>query len=533
MRSTLWVTLLILLVGGVLWLTGEDVHWGGVIVTAILYGAIYFVGANVARRRSRGTVEDLMLARRSLPLWLAAFTMSATWVGGGYVNGTAESTYASGLVWVQAPWGYALSLVVGGLLFARVMRRHGFTTMLDPLEARFGRRMAAVLYLPALSGELFWTGAILVALGTTFGTVLGVEFVPSILLSALIAVTYTLIGGLWAVALTDVLQLAILVVGLWLVVPLAAGRVGGLGSVWSQYAAETGDALALWPPWGAWRDPAWGDLYWSWWDSALLLVFGGIPWHVYFQRVLSARDEDTAVRLSLVAAVVCLLAAVPAVLIGAIGSVADWQAMGAPAPPDPSLILPWVLRYLTGPIVASLGLGALAAAVMSSVDSSILSASSMGAWNIYRPLWRPDAGPERLRRVIRRAVVLVGTAATLIALQVQSVYRLWVLCSDLVYCLLFPQLTAALFDARANRYGSAAGLLVASILRLGGGVPSLGLPVLLPYPMIDPASGAVLFPFRTLAMLSGLGTILLVSRLTADRCPPRPLGRPTGRSRGG
>jgi len=187
--------------------------------------------------------------------------------------------------------------------------------------------------------------------------------------------------------------------------------------------------------------------------------------------------------------------------------------------------LPFVLRYLTGPVVASIGLGALAAAVMSSVDSSVLSASSMGAWNIYRPLVNPSADSVTLARVIRRLVLIVGTAATLIALQVQSVYALWFLCSDFVYCILFPQLVTALFDTRANRYGSIAGLAVSFALRFGGGEPVLGIPRLFPYPMIDPGSGAVLFPFRTTAMLAGLLTIVAVSRFTQRICPPRPLAQ--------
>ena len=187
------------------------------------------------------------------------------------------------------------------------------------------------------------------------------------------------------------------------------------------------------------------------------------------------------------------------------------------------MVLPSVLRYLTGPFIASLGLGALAAAVMSSVDSSILSASSLGAWNVYRPLFNPSADSKALARVIRRLVVIFATAATLAALQIQSVYALWFLCSDLVYCVLFPQLVTALFDRRANRYGAVAGLVVSFVLRGGGGEPVLGIPQLLPYPMVDPISGVVLFPFRTAAMLAGLLTIIVVSRATHRRCPPRPL----------
>ena len=54
-----------------------------------------------------------MLAGRNIGMFVGIFTMTATWVGGGYINGTAEITYSSGLIWCQAPVGYALSLMLG------------------------------------------------------------------------------------------------------------------------------------------------------------------------------------------------------------------------------------------------------------------------------------------------------------------------------------------------------------------------------------------------------------------------------------
>lgn len=91
--------------------------------------------------------------------------IAATWVGGGYINGTAEAIYTSGLVWCQAPFGYALSLVFGGVFFANPMRKQGYITMLDPLQDLFGERMGGLLFLPALCGEVFWAAGILAALG--------------------------------------------------------------------------------------------------------------------------------------------------------------------------------------------------------------------------------------------------------------------------------------------------------------------------------------------------------------------------------
>lgn len=514
--------LLALLLTGWLLLAGTAVYWPGFLAMLVFYALIFFMGAWAGKQHQSGGIDGVMLAGRSLPLGVAIFTMSATWIGGGYVNGTAEYTYSFGLSWVQAPWGYGLSLIVGGLFFARKMRRHGFKTMLDPLAQRFGKGMGAVLFIPALTGEIFWTSAILTALGTTFGTILGLDFDSSIILSAAIAIGYTALGGLWAVALTDVAQLIILLLGLTLVIPFAAEQVGGLEHAIDLYQEKQGIFAQLFPPLDGWRNPEWGDSYWNWWDFALLLIFGGIPWQVYFQRVLAAKNEGTALRLSIFAGIVCMLAAIPPILIGIIGSSADWAAAGAPPLEEPALVLPYVIRYLTPPAVATIGLGALAAAVMSSVDSSILSASSMASWNVYRPLFAPKVTAEKLDKVIKRCIWIIGIAATLLALQVKSVYVLWLLCSDLVYTLLFPALVTALFDPKANRYGAIAGFCVAFFLRIGGGEPALGLPAFLPYPMID-AEGIVLFPFRTTAMLAGLISIVVVSRLTQRQLAASPL----------
>lgn len=514
--------LLALLITGFLLLTGAAVYWPGFLSMIGFYAAIFLMGAYAGKIRRQDSIKGVMLAGRSLPLGIAIFTMSATWIGGGYVNGTAEYTFSYGLSWVQAPWGYGLSLIVGGLFFARKMRRHGFKTMLDPLAQRFGKGMGAVLFIPALTGEIFWTSAILTALGTTFGTIMGLDFNSSIILSAVIAIGYTALGGLWAVAITDVVQLVILLLGLTIVIPFAAEKVGGLEVAIDAYQAKKGMLANLFPPLDGWRHPEWGNSYWNWWDFALLLIFGGIPWQVYFQRVLAAKNEKTALRLSIIAGIVCMFAAIPPILIGIIADSVDWAAVGAPPLTEPSLVLPYVIRYLTPPIVATIGLGALAAAVMSSVDSSILSASSMASWNVYRPLFAPNISSEKLSKVIKKCIWIIGIAATLLALQVKSVYVLWLLCSDLVYTLLFPALVTALFDPKANRYGAIAGFALAFFLRAGGGEPALGLQPFLPYPMIE-EGGIVLFPFRTLAMLAGLTAIIVVSRLTQKALPATPL----------
>jgi high affinity choline transporter 7 len=183
-----------------------------------------------------------------------------------------------------------------------------------------------------------------------------------------------------------------------------------------------------------------------------------------------------------------------------------------------------------------LGLAAIIGAVTSSFSASILSAASMFAWNCCYRLLKPDLGPRQLSRLIRLTVVGLGAGATVMALEVQSVQALWFFTSDLIFVLLVPQLIAALFDRRANRVGSMAAFAISLVLRLGGGEPLFGMRPWLPYAdwfsavlpgpeasWYDPAGGALLFPYKTLAAAAGLVVLPVVSRLTARWDAPRAL----------
>ena len=102
----------------------------------------------------------------------------------------------------------------GGLLFAKIMRQREYVTMIDPFQERYGPRMGGLLYIPALLGEVFWSGAILSALGATVSVVINLDRFTSVVVSACIAIFYTLMGGLYSVAYTDVIQLICIFVGL-------------------------------------------------------------------------------------------------------------------------------------------------------------------------------------------------------------------------------------------------------------------------------------------------------------------------------
>ncbi|MBN3320536.1 SC5A7 protein, partial [Atractosteus spatula] len=502
------------------------IHVEGLVAIILFYLLILFVGIWAAwKNKNSGMAEgidrseSIMVGGRDIGLFVGGFTMTATWVGGGYINGTAEYVYLPGygLAWAQAPFGYALSLVVGGLFFAKPMRSKGYVTMLDPFQQLYGKRMGGLLFIPALMGEIFWSAAILSALGATLSVIVDININMSVIISALIAIFYTLVGGLYSVAYTDVVQLFCIFLGLWVSVPFAmlnpAVKDIGITAVTDVYQ----------DPWLGTINPS--DI-WMWLDNFCLLMLGGIPWQVYFQRVLSASSATYAQVLSFLAAFGCLVMAVPSVLIGAIGASTDWnQTTYGPVQPmqkeESDMILPIVLQHLCPPYISFFGLGAVSAAVMSSADSSILSASSMFARNIYQLAFRQTASDREIVWVMRITIFVFGALATAMALLTGTVYGLWYLSSDLVYVIIFPQLISVLFVKGTNTYGSVAGYVFGLILRISGGEPYLRLPPFIYYPgwytqvKEHPLTGereqiiVQKFPFKTMSMLSSfLGNVV-------------------------
>lgn len=472
----------------------------GLLAFAFFYLVTFYVGylAHKRLKQKEGTGEQFMLASRQLPLWIGLGTMTATWVGGGYINGTAEAVYAQGLVWAQAPWGYGLSLILGGLFFAGIMRKRRYVSLLDPFAERYGKKITALLYIPAFCGDLFWSASILAALGYTVSGVLNVSFEGAVIVSASVAVFYTLLGGLLAVAYTDLAQLIFILLGLGMVIPYAIAKGGGLETLIVNYSTLDFPTNSSSFP------------MWTWCDGALLLVLGGIPWGVYFQRILACPDTRAAKQLSICSGLVCIAFALPPILLGMVGAVTDWKALGLEAPVG-SMVLPYVFKYLTPYWVGIVGAAVVAAGVMSSVDSSILSASYMFVWNVLVPFG--ETLSKHITRLTQFTVIVIGSMATALALQVKSVYALWYLCSDLVYVVLFPQLVVVLFLPFAHARGAFAGIVVAVFSRLLFGESSLGL---LPFFGLPTEN----FPFRTLCMLSSLLTITVVSwfsqEVTAD-----------------
>jgi high affinity choline transporter 7 len=232
--------------------------------------------------------------------------------------------------------------------------------------------------------QVFWSGAILSSLASTASVLMGGSRALCVGGSVLVALSYTLFGGLRVVALTDVVQLLIFCGGLLLLLPFCWHHP----SVDRLHTADAlRDALGSWersvarvPMPGALEGGATVDLRGEWLDRAFLCLFGHVGQQVFAQRVLSACSPAAARQMGLLAGGCHYAVAVLCAALAFVATRADWAAMGGEAARvcvSPSAYAPCALRFIPPKALGWVGLAAVGAAMMSSIDSAVLAAASL------------------------------------------------------------------------------------------------------------------------------------------------------------
>uniref|UniRef100_A0A3P8TJ28 Solute carrier family 5 member 8 n=1 Tax=Amphiprion percula TaxID=161767 RepID=A0A3P8TJ28_AMPPE len=253
------------------------------------------------------------------------------------------------------------------------------------------------------------------------------------------------------------------------------------------------------------------------------MALGGLAYQAFYQRILSAASSTQAQVTCFASSFFCLVLGIPSVLIGAVAASTDWNSTsyGLPTPYERNqagAILPIALQYLTPTAVSILGIGAVAAAVMSSMDSALLSSASLISSNIYKNIVRKQASDREIQWVIWISVVVVGLIGTALTFKESSVLVFWMVGVDMSYTIMFPQLVCVLFFNVSNGYGATIGYMMGVIMRLLSGEPLVNLPPAIQFPGCRLNKEGILtqfFPFRTTIVVISLLSILLFSWLAS------------------
>ena len=395
--------------------------------------------------------KDYVLAGRSLPLYMNTATVFATWFGAESVLSVSVEFSKSGLGGIIAdPFGSSMCLVVVAVFFARAFYRMDLLTIGDFYRKRYGRTMELGTSVVIAISYLGWTAAQLTALGLVFSTLTegAVSLSTGILVSGVIVLAYTIWGGMWSVAMTDLFQSVMIIVGLALVAWVVGDMAGGPARIIGA-AAEAGK-FEFWPKGGT-------KEWLAFITAFLTLAIGSIPQQDIFQRVTSAKNERTAILGSLLGgAVYFCFVFVPVFIVlaaltvdpklGALLSTEDAR--------DMQRILPSFILEHTPMWIRVLFFGALLSAILSTASGAIIAPTSLCTENVIKPLY-PHMSERQFLLTLRVVLVSFTLAALLFALNSkQTMYDMVQNAYTVTLVAALVPLAAGIFWKRANNTGA-------------------------------------------------------------------------------
>lgn len=376
-----------------------EIFWIALYVIVMLLKGIW-VSRNIK------TEDDYFLGGRSLGPYLATFSIFATWFGAETCIGTAGSVYSGGLSAIHAdPLGYTLCLLVMAFFFSKVLWRRNITTIPDLFRRRFSQnteKMAAILMIP---GSIIWAGAQIRALGQIVHANTSIGTDVAVTAAALVVIGYTMLGGLLADAYNDLIQGIAVIIGVVCMLFAVITDMGGIGPALATIPMEKlsfsgGEGANL---------GFLGNL-----ELWLVPILGSLMAQELVSRVVASRSEKVAFNSTLRAASIYLIIGCVPVLIGLLGP------HYLPNLQDPETLMPHLARTHLGYFFYIIFMGALVSAILSTVDTTLLSASALGSHNLVYPTFKNMTEKQKVLSA-RLGTLVSGILAYVIAYSSESI----------------------------------------------------------------------------------------------------------------
>lgn len=408
------------------------------------------------------TTKDFAIAGRHLPFYMVTATVFATWFGSETVLGVPATFLKEGFGGIIAdPFGASLCLILFGLFFAGPLYKMNLLTIGDFYKKRYGRLVEVMTTLVIVISYLGWVGAQITALGLVFHIVSNeaISQYAGMWIGSLTILIYTFFGGMWAIAITDLLQMIIIVLGMLYIGGEISGLVDGgvLGVV--QHAQAEGKFSNFWPAMDLKSVIAFIA-------TLCTMMLGSMPQQDVFQRIQSAKTMRFAIWGSVLGGVLYFLFAfIPmflaysATLIDP-GMVQDQLAEEG----DPQLILPHlILRH--APLFAQIMFfGALLSAIKSCASATLLAPSVTFTENILRPL-SPHMSDKKLLSAMRWVTVVFTFLVTLYAINSDSsIFEMVENAYQVTLVSAFIPLAFGIFWKRATNQGAIAAIFCGLIV---------------------------------------------------------------------
>lgn len=436
------------------------------------------------------TMEDYLIAGRNLPFYLALPTIVATWFGAGTSMGVSGTVYSQGFYGVIAdPFGCTLALLIAGLFFAGPFRRLRLLTISDLLRKAYGPKfefVSTLIVIPFYVGTL---ASQMLAMGYVFQIISGASLEVGILLGAIIVISYTVSGGMWAVTLTDFIQFGLLSIGLIIIIPICLEQVTDRQAVFNNFLSEFTTILP--------RDHT--STGWLAYAGRISMTgLGAIMGQDLIQRLLASRSEAVA-RYS------CTFGAVFYFLLGMIPlfiGIAGRQIY--PELDQPEHLIPLLAQEYLSPLSFTLFACGLLAAIMSTADSYLLAGTTLVANNIILKM-KPLTNERSKISLLRWVNVGISLMALTLAFSGQSIFDMMVHSGTTLFVAIFVPASAALFWKKTSA--------VAAWSSMAGGITSWIFFLIYNHSKYDGHHEDLLFSAAAFGAILSLFTFIVVSCL--------------------
>ena len=370
----------------------------------------------VAAKRVKSSA-DFAIAGRHLPLAMIVTTTFATWFGSETVLGIPAKFVNSGLNGVvEDPFGAGSCLILVGLFFAGKLYRMSLLTISDYYRERYGRSVEIICSIIIMVSYLGWVSAQVTALGLVFNLLSGgsISMPLGMTIGVISVLAYTLFGGMWSVAITDFMQMIILVVGLATLAVFAGNQAGGADKVVALAVSQ--DMFKFLP------EPELKEILFFV-AAAITMMFGSIPQQDVFQRVMSANSLSAATKGPIIGGICYIVFAfVPMFLVVSALIIMPEKAAQL-MQEDPQKVLPTLVMEQMPFVMQVLFFGALLSAIKSCASATLLAPSVTFTENIWRQFYPHQGDKQAL--LAMRITVLVFSALVLayaILMQGSSIY---------------------------------------------------------------------------------------------------------------
>jgi SSS family solute:Na+ symporter len=420
--------------------------------TLISFVVLYLVGTLAigvwAGTRIKNT-SDFAIAGRSLPLIMVITTTFATWFGAETVMGIPAKFVQGGLnSIVEDPFGAGTCLILVGLFFAAKLYRMNLLTIGDFYRQRFGKGIEVFCSVAIMISYLGWVAAQITALGLVFSVLTngGMSETTGMIVGTLAVLVYVVIGGFLAVAWTDFIQMIVLVIGLSIIAVFAADLAGGPAQVFAL--ASQKDLWNFLPP------PTFTEIA-MFVGAGLTMMLGSIPQQDVFQRVMSAKDANTARNGAAIGGVSYILFAFVPMFIVACAVIVMGSGALDMAKNDYQRLLPTFVMTKMPLVMQILFFGALLSAIKSTSSATLLAPSTSFVENILKNL-RPNMTDKQQLFAMRCTIIIFAALvlAYAIAMKGTPIYDLVSAAYQVTLVGAFVPLVMGLYWKRATTQGA-------------------------------------------------------------------------------